>query len=381
MQSRLISIRGYYAAYFAAMGLIVPFFPLWLQQRGIDVAMIGVMSGLLVAGKIVAPPLAGWLADRRPPGGLRMMVVAALLLAALVAAGWLVAMPLWLLAAAILLFGLLWAATLPLADQLSIAVSEAQQGSYGRLRAFGSMGFVLTSFGGGLLLAGERVAALPWMIALTLLLAAWAGVGFPSDSHHQTLARNPRHRPHRGLLRNLIVAGLLMQLSHGVYYGFFSIHLGAIGYASWQIGLFWVVGVLAEVVLMWRWSDRLHAAAPRWVLSICLLLAAVRWIGTAAVTAWWAIALLQLLHAATYAAFHITALVWVQRWAPMGRSAAAQGWFSSASFGVGASFGMVGGGWVISESGFTAAWWLSAAIALSALWFVRSMPSSVTAER
>jgi len=173
----------------------------------------------------------------------------------------------------------------------------------------------------------------------------------------------------------LIVVGFLMQLSHGVYYGFFSIYLGGLGYLSWQIGVFWVVGVLAEVVLMWRWSDWLHAASPKWVLSICLLLAALRWVGIASVEQWWAIGLLQLLHAVTYAAFHITALVWVQRWAPVEQSAAAQGWFSSASFGVGVSLGMVGGGWVISQVGFVAAWWLSAAIALLALWWVRPMPS------
>jgi len=380
MQSRLVSIRSYYAAYFAAMGLIIPFFPLWLQQRQVDVTKIGVMTGLLAAGKIVAPPMAGWLADRNPPGGLRMIIVAALSLAAFFCIIWLVIDPLWALSIAILLFGMLWAATLPLADQLSIAVSEARLDSYGRLRAFGSMGFVVTTFGGGFLMVGDGVALLPWWIALMLLLAAAAGFGFPQRSLYHTLTRSNHDAPNRHLLRSLIVAGLLMQLSHGAYYGFFSIYLSGLGYSSWQIGIYWVIGVLAEVVLMWRLSDRLHAASPKWVLSICLLLAAARWIGIASVEQWWLIALLQLLHAASYAAFHITALVWVQRWAPPGQSAAAQGWFSSASFGLGASLGMVGCGWVISQAGFTAAWWLCAAIALSALWMGRTMPTAVTSK-
>jgi len=379
MQSRLFSIRSYYAAYFAAMGLIIPFFPLWLQHQQVGVVMIGMLTGLLAAGKIVAPPMAGWLADRHPPGGLRMMIVVALSLAAIFALAWLVIAPLWLLALAILLFGMLWAATLPLADQLSIAVSEAQQGSYGRLRAFGSMGFVLTSFGGGFLLVGDGVALLPWWIALLVLLAAVSGLGFPAHPVQHTLARS-KHSPNRRLLRALIVVGLLMQMSHGAYYGFFSIYLDGLGYSSWQIGIYWVIGVLAEVVLMWRLSDRLHAASPKWVLSICLVLAAVRWIGTASVEQWWLIALLQLLHAASYAAFHITALVWVQRWSQPEQSAAAQGWFSSAGFGVGTSLGVMGCGWVINQAGFTTAWWLCAAIALSALWMVRIMPGRAELE-
>ncbi|MDX8413951.1 MAG: MFS transporter [Mariprofundales bacterium] len=374
MQLRLISIRSYYAAYFAAMGLIIPFFPLWLQHQQVGVATIGMLTGLLAAGKIVAPPLAGWLADRHPPGGLRMMIVVALSLAALFALAWLVIVPLWLLALAIFLFGMLWAATLPLADHLSIVVSEARRGSYGRLRAFGSMGFVVTSFGGGFLMVGDGVALLPWWIALLVLLAGLSGLGFPAQSLPHSSAHG-RHRPNHRLLRALIVAGLLMQMSHGAYYGFFSIYLSGLGYSSWQIGIYWVIGVLAEVVLMWRLSDRLHAASPRWVLSICLLLAAVRWIGTASAEQWWLIALLQLLHAASYAAFHVTALVWVQRWSQPGGSAVAQGWFSSAGFGLGTSLGVMGCGWLISQAGFTAAWWLCAAIALSALWMVRMMPA------
>ncbi|RMH53061.1 MAG: MFS transporter [Zetaproteobacteria bacterium] len=372
--SGLHAIRGYYAFYFAAMGLMLPFFPLWLAGRRLDVATIGLLSGLLAAGKVVAPPLAGWLADRHPPGGLRAMVVVALGLSALLALAWPWVDGVVALALLIALFGLLWAATLPLADQLSIALSEQAQGSYGRLRAFGSLGFIVASLAGGAWLGGAgQVALLPPVVALVLLMAAACGAAFPPPAHHAALLAGPTGTPQPARLRALILAGFLMQLSHGTYYGFFTLHLGHLGYTGWQIGFFWMVGVAAEIVLMWRWSDALHAADPYRVLSLCLLLAALRWIGTALAVDWWAIALLQLLHAASYAAFHITALVWVQRWAPAGRSAAAQGWFSSAGFGLGASLGMAGCGQVIAAAGFTTAWWLCAAVALAAIRLLRPL--------
>ncbi len=370
----LNAIRGYYAFYFAAMGVILPFFPLWLQQRDLSVGMIGVVSGLLAAGKVVAPPLAGWLADCHPPGGLCGMMVVALSASAVVALSWWCPWGSWALGLSVLLFGMLWAATLPLADQLSIAVSEMALGSYGRLRAFGSIGFMVASLAGGFLLVGEeRIILLPPLVAVLLFFAAACGGAFPSPQQHASLEPCAISEGAPKLLRVLIIAGFLMQFSHGAYYGFFSLHLDLLGYTRWQIGAFWMIGVLAEVILMWRWSDRLHAVAPWRVLALCLLLAAVRWIATASVTQWWSIALLQLLHAASYAAFHITALVWVQRWAPTGRVAAAQGWFSAASFGLGASLGMMACGWVIAAASFTAAWWFCALVALLALLVLRPL--------
>ncbi|MDX8409839.1 MAG: MFS transporter [Mariprofundales bacterium] len=376
MQRTLGSIRLYYGAYFAAMGLILPFFPLWLQQKQIDLATIGVMTGLLAAGKIIAPPVAGWLADRGGGSRLATMTAFCSLSAALLALSWPQISPIPLLAGAIFLFGLLWASTLPLADQLAIALSESGQGSYGKLRAFGSLGFVLTSCAGGIWFAGSNITALPWAIAAMLLITALASIGFPRGML-------PPHQPHHtngeppiGAFNRLIATGFLMQASHGAYYGFFSLYLLHLGYSSWHIGIYWVIGVAAEVVLMWLASDRLHAANPRRVLTICLLLAATRWIGTDAITTWWGLGLLQLLHAATFAAFHITALVWIQRWAPRDQAASAQGWFSATGFGLGVTLGIMGCGWVVEQAGYHAIWWLCAALALAALPLVRALPDS-----
>lgn len=40
-----------------------------------------------------------------------------------------------------------------------------------------------------------------------------------------------------------------MQLAHGPYYTFFSIHLETLGYSRSFIGLMWALGVVAEILL------------------------------------------------------------------------------------------------------------------------------------
>jgi len=158
-----------------------------------------------------------------------------------------------------------------------------------------------------------------------------------------------------------------MQASHGAYYGFYSLYLVELGFQGWQIGAFWVLGVAAEIVLMWTCSRYLQNAAPARVLGVCLVLAALRWLGIGMAQYWLWLVLLQLLHAATFAAFHISAVTWVRRLAPASRHAAAQGWYSACGFGMGTTVGIMACGWISEQSGYTAAFFACSAVAMLGL--------------
>ena len=376
--SSLHHIRLFYAAYFAAMGIVLPFFPVYLAGRGLDVAAIGVFTGLLSVAKVLAPPIAGHALDRsRKPG---RFILFALLSAALLAFTFPWAMSHWMLALVVLLFGSLWAAVLPLTDGLSVAVSEASLIDYGRLRVWGSIGFVAASLFGGIWLVGTDAANFPYWLAALMLIAGCSAHGFPERSGaigHDDKTSGPTGRAFGWLL----LVGFLMQASHGAYYGFFSLYLLQSGYTGWQVGAFWVLGVLAEIVLMWRFSRPVAEASPAWMLSCCLLLAALRWLGLSLTTELVWLILLQLLHAASFAAFHINAVTWVQRLAPAHRRASAQGWYSSTGFGLGTALGIMGCGWIATRGGgvadFPSAFAVCAGVALCGLLAASQLPRKV----
>jgi hypothetical protein len=69
-----------------------------------------------------------------------------------------------------------------------------------------------------------------------------------------------------------------MQLSHGAYYAFYSIHLRAAGYSSTAVGALWSLGVLAEVLVFLVMHRILMRFGARRVLLWSLGLAAVRWL-------------------------------------------------------------------------------------------------------
>lgn len=355
-------IRLFYAAYFAAMGLILPFFPVYLAGLGMGVTMIGLMTGLLAAAKVVAPPWTGHMLERRPDAWVQRFIIAASLLAAAAALFMASSPNFYVLAATIFLFGLLWASILPLTDGLSVSVSEAALADYGRLRVWGSIGFVVASLAGGAWLADEHISLFPFVLAVLMLALAFAARGFPRLE--AAAAEEREERPtFSGRFYQLLAIALIMQASHGAYYGFFSLHLAAAGFSGWQIGAYWVLGVLAEIVLMWRWSRLLQQSAPARVFALCLSLAAIRWLGTGLTTEPLLIAILQLLHAASFAAFHVAAIAWVKRLAPDSRHTAAQGWYSAAGFGLGSTAGIMGCGVVADLWGYAAAFYVCAGVA------------------
>lgn len=372
--SSLHHIRVFYTAYFAAMGFILPFFPVYLASLGYGVAMVGLITGLLAAAKVIAPPCSGyWLDKRKMPEGRFIMLAsccAALCLALFnVTSEWLA-----LFIVVVLLFGMLWAAVLPLTDGLSIHVSEVALADYGRLRVWGSIGFVVTSLLGGILFDVLSLQWFPWFLALLMVVMALAGRGFPTMAGHTHDVDAVQTKAFPPMLLLLFVVSFLIQLSHGAYYGFFSLYLLDAGYQGWQVGAFWVLSVVAEIILLWFWAKPIQAMSLRIVVQVCLLLSTIRWLGMGLSDMWMLLLVLQLLHAASFAAFHVVAVTWVKRLAPPQCHAAAQGWYSATGFGLGSTVGIMGCGLIVQEYGFSAAFYGCAGVAFGAMLFAWKLP-------
>jgi len=355
------SIAAFYFAYFAAMGLLLPFFPLWLQGRGLSEGAIGAVLALLAVAKVLAPPVFGtWLDGQRACAS--SIIAAASALAALCVLGW----P-WLsssfgaLAAGVFAFGALWAAILPAVDHLAFAAHEGGRLDYARLRLWGSLGFVAASIGAGIWFSRAGIDALPALVAAMLAACALASWVLPVPK--QGLGPASGALPRNGLAP-LLLLGFLMQASHGAYYGFFSLRLAKAGWSSAAIGAWWVLGVLAEIALMALWGARIQRLPVRNVFAACFALAALRWAGLAlSADAVWLVPL-QLLHAASFAAFHLAGIAAVQRTAS---GAGAQGWYSAAGFGRGVTLGTAASGAIAQRFGLEAAFAAASAIALLGL--------------
>ena len=355
----------FYAAYFANMGILVPFLPPWLREHGIAPAMIGALLALQPLAKMVAPWTWGRWADRTGERRVPLAVAMACGALALATLGGLRPTGLGALFAIVAVYAVCSAPALPYAEATVLEQSDRRRFAYGPVRLWGSVAFIGSSWIFGIVV--DRTGAPVGFLAGAGLLAV-AGVAAAAWPQAETASsfRPPPPAPAgsvgAGTVR-LFVACALMQTSQGAYYGFYSIRLREIGYGGAVIGALWALGVMCEVALLTRadrWIDRVGTGA---VLRISLVAAAVRWTTIAWVESPAPLVAAQILHALTYASFHVAALREIHRRFPPGRRAEGQTLFSGLTYGFGGLVGMLLAGGLAERAGLSAPFLVSAAIA------------------
>ncbi|HAO26324.1 MAG TPA: MFS transporter, partial [Methylophaga sp.] len=55
-------LSGFYLFYFATLGILVPYWGLYLQWEGFSARQIGELTAILLATRIIAPNVWGWIA-------------------------------------------------------------------------------------------------------------------------------------------------------------------------------------------------------------------------------------------------------------------------------------------------------------------------------
>ena len=362
--------------YFAAIGLFNPYAPLWFQSLGFSTLLIGGIAALQSCTRVFAPYAWSWTGDH---GGRRteLIRIAAFgsLLAALGLMGVEAALP---VAAVTLLMFLANSGVVPLHEALLSQHLNTAQGidpaRYGRVRMWGSAGFIVAVTSFGALLEWAGIAIFPAFVACMNLLLLGAALRLPAThtaAVHDgaALPELPRVFP---VLRRPEVAWFFASifftvLAHTSLYAFFSLYLVSLGYGKWAVGALWAVSVVVEIVFFWfqgRWFP--HLTAHRW-LEVAAGVTTLRFVATAVGGALAPVLLLaQLTHAITFAAHHAACVALVHRLFPGRLRGRGQALYTMLGYGISGVLGGLGGGWIISVFGFQAVFWAAAACGLAA---------------
>jgi PPP family 3-phenylpropionic acid transporter len=343
----------FYAAYFFFGGVQLPFFPLWLEARGLDARTIGIIIAVPTLMRIFATPIITHQADRRRAVTAALRIGSVVGLTGMTAAAFADGPVAILVAFAV--------AMLALSPMLSLSVAYALAGlgargrSYGPVRLWGSVAFIGGNVGAGFLLEVIAPGHLIWLIvfALVVVVAAAAALA-PVDGGATPAPPVPAPSP-KILLRNpaflaVVLASAMIQGSHALYYGFSTMDWRAAGLDGTVIGLLWGLGVAAEIVLF-----AVSARLPAWLHPAALMAIG----GAGAILRWTAMAfdppaallpVLQILHAASFGAAHLGMMGFLARAVPKELAATAQGFVATASGLVNASATLISG-FVYAASG------------------------------
>jgi MFS transporter, PPP family, 3-phenylpropionic acid transporter len=333
-------LAGTYFFYFAYLGAFAPYFSLYLSSLGIAAAGIGVIMALPQLVRIFAPHVWGWLADR---SGKRLRVARiGTVVGTVIYCGLFAADSFEALFAVVLLMSFFLSAALPLIEVTTLTHLGEHTAQYGRIRVWGSIGFIAAVLCVGYALDALPVGALLWIMLAILIGAVVLLLLVPEASRAQ---HAHDHMPIAHVLKQpqvlaLIVACALMAIAHGPYYTFYSIYLVAHGYTKGAVGWLWALGVICEIAIFFWMSHLFRAFTLRQVLITSFALAALRFV----VIAWYADSLIMLLfaqtlHAASFGSFHAAALGYVHRFFRGRNEARGQAIYTSLTFGLGGTLG------------------------------------------
>ena len=361
-------LAGFYFFYFAYLGAFAPFFSLYLDGVGMSAVEIGVLMSVPQLTRIVAPQLWGWLADR---GTSRLRVARLAGVAGTIA--WFGAFAgshfAWLFVV-LLAMTFFWSAALPLVEATTLSHLGEETARYGRVRVWGSLGFIVAVVGVGYTLDYSSTRTVLWIV-LGLMGAmlgfCWA-VPDARVTPHASDALPIGHILRRPEVIALISACALMAAAHGPYYTFYTIHLVDQGYSKSLAGWLWALGVICEIGIF-IWMTHLYRSfSARQILIVSFALAVARFLmigwlaGSLA-----ALLLAQVLHAATFGSFHAAAIGVVHKFFRGRHQARGQAIYGSLAYGVGGAIGGLASGYAWAGLGPALTFTLASACALAGM--------------
>lgn len=344
--SPAIRLSALYGGIFLILGIIMPFWPVWLKAKGLSPSEIGIVLAAGSAFRVLVSPLVANVCDRTGERKRPIVLLSVLTLLTFVpfglAEGFL----------AILVLQALFAGVSgpinPLAETLTMLGAKRHGLDYGRIRLWGSITFILSASGIGFFLKGAPADAIYGAIIGTIVVLLLASMFIPdfraqaADKGSSLFSRVLRDRTFLAF----ILATTCIQGSHAVMYGFGTLNWQRIGLGEDVIGMLWAEGVIAEVVLFIWGAKVLRHVGPARLIALAGLAGLIRWSCMGVAESLPAMVLLQLLHAFTFGAAHLGAIHFIAQRMPEDVSATAQTIYGLFVAGLGVGMTMLASGYV-----------------------------------
>ena len=319
------------------------------------------MLSFFQLSRIFAPNIWGWLADRTERRSLWIKLTAFFGCLGFFGIFW--ANNFFEIFLIMMAMSIFTSSTLPLAESLTLSHLATTNGHYSRIRAWGSFGFIIASFGFGFVFDFLGIKYLLVTLLITQLLIFIFSYGIPEKAYERGESVNLSFF---NILKNnevicLLSSCALMVTSHGLLYNFFSIYLDERGYTRSAIGFLWSLGVVCEIIVFLSMPKILKFFNFKQILMISLFIAVIRFfiIGNY-VDFLILIIFAQMMHALTFGAFHVASIEMVNKFFPGKNHAKGQALYNSITYGVGGALGGLGGGFIIQTNSASSAFLLSA---------------------
>lgn len=337
-----VRLSLFYGAVFLLIGFHLPYFPVWLNWRGLSPGEIGIVLSAPLVVRVVATPAISFAADRI--GDRRFVIV-------LLAWGTLLGLSLftlahgfWAVLGVAILAAVAWTSIMPVTEAVAMDGVRREGHDYGQMRLWGSLTFIAASFGGGLAWQFWGARSALWLMiasAVCILAAAYVLPRPEGKGRLRAATAPPQIRVHNAvaLIRSplfvlFLLATGLIQSTHAVYYAFGTLNWQAQNISATVIGALWTTGVVAEIFLFMVSGRAVRKFSAVNLICVAAAASILRWTITAFSPPLWLLFIVQALHGLTFGAAHLGAVHFITDAAPAQATGTAQGIYASCAIGI-----------------------------------------------
>ncbi|WP_445406015.1 MFS transporter [Acinetobacter pittii] len=382
MQPLTITARlsGFYFFYYSIVGTFMPYWNLYLQDQGFNYQEIGVLSSIAIVTRFFAPLVWGWIADK---SGKRMLLVriATWMESCIWLAIFIVPNTFQSVALLMLIFSFFQNAILAQFEGVTLFwLGDQKAKLYGKIRKWGSLGFIVGVFTIGAILEIVHISMLP---ILLLIIASLAFIWSFTIREPDSAPTSQKYlEPLLPVLKRPTVAAFftiefILLFSHAPFYSFYSNFLKSLNFSTTEIGFLWAMGVFAEIFMFSIASKIFQRFSWRSLVIVCLLVTSIRWMLVAVFSHYFIGQLFaQCLHAFSFGLFHLIAMRVIFQNFSAGQQGRGQALYST-MWGLGVAFGSVLAGhfWKILSGELI--FMCASVVVLLGLCFVKWLPKQV----
>lgn len=332
-------MKAFYLCYFMGTGIYAPYLGLYLKAIHLDGARIGLIASIAPLAGVALQPLWGRLSDhygwRKPV--LNVALLAAAILAPIVAlAHSFVALLALMIALAVALSPIV-----PLSDATTLEWLRQHGGSYGAVRFYGSLGYLITSLLVGSFYGGQGILRLFPLYGVFLAASFLVSLRAPRQRDTVELARG------EGIAlvlrdRVVLVFLALVTLGYGTfaaYNTFFALYLRGLGASTTVVGIGTGLASLSELPVMALAGWIMARVGVKPLLLAGLSAALVRWLAYGLVHDYRVALAFNLLHGLSFAGFYVAGITFIDGRVPARLRATGQTLFNGMTFGLGSVVG------------------------------------------
>jgi MFS transporter, PPP family, 3-phenylpropionic acid transporter len=324
-----IAMRAAYFFQFGGIGAYSPYLTLYYRSLGLSGTDIGTLAAIQPLATAILAPSWGLVADRW--GVHRIILRAGLIGGALIALLLLGATSFWQFLPLIALLAFFVSPTASLIDSYGVTISERRGVSFGAIRIWGSIGYIVATWVGGSLMGGTVSRWFLLAYATTLILACVSTLGLPVLklraakqvwSGAATVVRQPA-------MIVLLLTFFLMSCATTPSYAFFGIYLTELGGTTALLGTASALSAVSELPIMVFGGWLLQRLGARPMLALALVVYTLRFaLYSVLPVADWVLGI-QLLHGLTFGLYLMSSITLMHQTLGKQFAATAQGLLSS----------------------------------------------------